>query len=422
MMKKIISLTMCITLIFVIFAGSNVVAAKKEPVKIKFWYILEHNNEYFTEAVANFEKANPNIKIEVQNLPAVVNDIDTKLNAAKLSGTYPDVFATLLVFMGSRGSRGEFAPLDSYIAKMKDKSDIFDSCYQAGKYKGKILGVGYNPSPMLLVYRKDLFKAAGLDPERPPKNWNELRDYAMKLTKRDSNGNLIQAGFDIPASDPNASFCESFMRQGGSKIVDEKRQVPSFNDPGAIEAFKFLVDLKDKAGSFPYRGQRSDEIPFIQGRSAMSTLNLPWLTNLLKDKPELADKIGIIPPLQQKVRADFCGYRLFAIGSGSKHKKESWQFIKFLLSKEQIQKQFQQLDIPVIRKSLQQEYNSKNTMNSSILEYVKYGKGQPVVPWAPIFIKYLNQAYESAINHVTTPEKALKEQQKNLEAELARMK
>jgi ABC-type glycerol-3-phosphate transport system substrate-binding protein len=422
-MKRINFLVICTAIIFVIFSGSKI-AAKKGPVKITFWYPLEKNKQYFDEAIANFEKANPNIKVEAQDLSSLLGDVDIKLNAAKLSGAYPDVFAAYLVFIGQRGSRGEFAPLDGYIAKMKDKDkkDIFDTAFQVGKYKGKTLGIGYNPSPMVMVYRKDLFKEAGLDPEKPPANWKELRDYAIKLTKKDSNGNLIQAGLDIPLSDLSSGYFETFMRQNGSKVVDEKKQIPSFNDGGAIGALKFLVDLKDKAGVFPFRTGRPEEFPFIQGKSAMSGFNLSWLSNLLKDKPELADKIGIIPPLQQKAKAAFCGYRLYTIGAGSKHKNESWQFIQFMISKEQIQKQFQQLNIPVIRNSLQQDYISKNILHKDILEYVKYGKGKPVVPWAVLFNKYLNQAYEAAMNHVKTPEDALKEAQKDLEAELARMK
>jgi hypothetical protein len=49
-----------------------------------------------------------------------------------------------------------------------------------------------------------------------------------------------------------------------------------------------------------------------------------------------------------------------------------------------------------------------NNLLKGFLEYVKYGKGQPVVPWTLISSKYIAQAYESAMNHVKTPEDALK--------------
>ena len=48
-----------------------------------------------------------------------------------------------------------------------------------------------------LTWNKDQFREAGLDPEKPPKTWDEFREYAKKLVKRDAQGNITRVGYAI---------------------------------------------------------------------------------------------------------------------------------------------------------------------------------------------------------------------------------
>jgi ABC-type glycerol-3-phosphate transport system substrate-binding protein len=389
-----------------------------EPVKISFWVgDTKPTQDYFVKAIRKFEAVHPNINVEITLLPPGAQDIETKLNAAKLSGTYPNVFAAYLVYIGTRGARGEFANLEGYVNKWPDKGDIFDSTYEMGKYKGKLLGLGYAPMPEMLTYRKDYFKEAGLDPAKPPATWDEIADYAVKLTKRDNAGNVIRAGFDIPVTDAFV-FPEQFMRQNGSMVIDEKRQKPSFNDPAAAEALQDIADLYAKKVSIPFDYQKKDIIPFMNGRSAMSILPTSQISRLLEN-PAMADKIALAPVLKRKVKKAFAGYRLFTIGKTCKHPKESWELIKFLMSKEQMKERADVLKVPVVRKSLAKEYMAMDPVNNPIImDYVEHGKGRAVVPWASLYVKYAEQAYEETLNRQKTAKQALGEAQKALLNEL----
>src|SRR3546814_9241008 len=51
-----------------------------------------------------------------------------------------------------------------------------------------------------MYWNKEAFQEAGLDPETPPQNWNELVEYGQKLTKRDASGNVARWGVQIPSS------------------------------------------------------------------------------------------------------------------------------------------------------------------------------------------------------------------------------
>lgn len=398
--------------------------SSKEPVTIQFWFpgADKANDDYFINVGKEFEATHPNIKVQTTVLPANAADVETKLNAAKLAGNYPDVLSAYLILIGTRGSKDEFAPLDEYINQWDEKSDIYESTLAMGKYKDKTIGLGFYPAPEILTYRKDFFQEAGLDPQKPPATWEELQQAAEKLTKRDANGNVVRAGLDMPATSAGVFF-EPFMRQNGSLIIDESNMVPAFTDSKSIEAFEFLTNLYNKKVSIPFDYQKKDTIPFLNGKSAMSFLQTSAISSLIKNNPDLKDKIGFVPVLQREKKVDFSGYRLFTIGSGSKHKKESWEFIKFLMSKEQSWKRYQDLKIPVVRKSLEQQFIQDNPeMNSALLEYVKYGKGAAVTPWTAIYNKYIQLAYEEAISGKKTPEHALKDAQAGLEKEIANLK
>ncbi|MBA2482469.1 MAG: extracellular solute-binding protein [Planctomycetes bacterium] len=92
---------------------------------------------------------------------------------------------------------------------------------------------------MALMYRKDLFRAAGLDPERPPKDWGELFAYCQKLA---DPGKKIY-GFGI---DNWGWHFINFLWQGGTEVVVEDDQgvwKAVFNDQGAVDTLRYLRKL-----------------------------------------------------------------------------------------------------------------------------------------------------------------------------------
>jgi ABC-type glycerol-3-phosphate transport system substrate-binding protein len=398
-------------------------SSSSEPVTLSFWFPGEGstNEEYFTNAAKEFESEHPNIKIQTTILPPGAGDIDTKLNAAKLSGTYPDVFSAYLVFMGTRGALDEFAPLDERIDGWEDKDDISESALTMGRYKGKTIGLGYFAAPEILTYRKDYFQEAGLDPEKPPTNWEELASYAERLTVKDASGKVVRAGLDVPLNNAS-SFFEAFMRQNGSPIIDEEKEVPVFADQPSVEAFQYLADLFNKV-AIPYKYDNKDTVPFVNGNAAMSFLTNSTISNLIKNKPELEDQLGYAPVLEHKEKIAFTGYRLFTIGKTSKHQSEAWEFIKFMMSKEQMWKRYEALKIPVVRKSLEQQFIDDNPqINSVLVDYVKYGKGKPITPFTSTYNKYIHLAYEESLTGVKSPKQALKDAQEGLVKELETIK
>lgn len=400
-------------------------ASAAGPVTLNFWFPTEgqKHDDYFTGAAAEFSRANPNINVQVTVVSADAGDIMQKLNTAQLSRTYPDVFSAFLVFIGTRGARGEFYDVKDLYEAWPEKDDLLASATDMGKFKGNLIGFGYFPAPVLRVHRKDFFTEAGLDPNRGPATWEEWRSMANKASVRDAGGNLVRAGTDLASTDPSLIIFEPTARQAGSLVVDEVNQVPSFTDPGAVEALQFLADLWNDNVSFPHNWGRLDEHPFLYGRSAMGYLMPTVIMNMIKNDPSIEAKLGYAPVMRRKEQWAFCGYRLFTIGAESRHVEESWKFIQFLLSADQFWKRYELLAIPPARKSLMPRFIAEAPeRNRLIAEHVEFGKGKPVTPWTSLYNNRMHVAYQEALNKVKPARQALLDAEKALLEELKTFK
>jgi len=82
---------------------------------------------------------------------------------------------------------GHIIPLDDYFDSWEDSDNLVEGMVDYGMFDEQLYGLGYNSSPPVFVWRKDYFEEAGLDPELPPQNWEEMLEYAEKLTITDGD-------------------------------------------------------------------------------------------------------------------------------------------------------------------------------------------------------------------------------------------
>jgi sn-glycerol 3-phosphate transport system substrate-binding protein len=227
-----------IILLALIFAFASTVSAK---TKISFYYpvgVAGPLVKVINGMVAEFEKENPDI--DVQPVYAGnYNQTMQKVQTAVLGGNPPDI-------VGNAYARD-----------------------------GKIYGFPFQRSTPILYWNKDMFqaagdklKAAGLDPNRPPKNWDELVQYAKILTIREGN-QTKQYGLIIPGGWNDWIF-EAFARQNGSQLIKEDGLTVTFNSPENLEALnlwvKLMQDLKVCPVLRPWNITPDD---FIGGVTAM---------------------------------------------------------------------------------------------------------------------------------------------------------
>ncbi|KRE58318.1 ABC transporter substrate-binding protein [Paenibacillus sp. Soil750] len=373
-------------------------------------------NAYWKRVMGEFEGSHPGVKVSYSEVP-FGTDMETKLNAAYASGTSPDVLSYTLASLAQRANLGQYESLDAYASKWADKSDMMESVVDTGTYKGKLYGIGFIPDPRVLLWRKDLFKAAGLDPEKPPANWDELKQYAEKLTKKDG-ATTTMAGFAIPTA-TGWTLWQSFVLQNNGKIIDQDKNTPLFDSPESIEATQYLVDMVKQGITIPNDSTKSNENLFPNGKAAIAYDSPAAFTSLQKDHPELKGQIGVAGPITRKTKATFAGMRLLFMSSQSKNKDLAFEFMQTVMAKEETWKRYKELGTPVVRKSLKDDYIKENPeMNGAIFDAVTYGQGAAKVTYSSKMYEFISMNLEEAYYGKKTAAQAMKDAAEQLTKEL----
>jgi sn-glycerol 3-phosphate transport system substrate-binding protein len=234
-----------------IFAFAFSASAK---TKLRFFYpvgVAGPLVKVINGMVAEFEKENPDIDIEPV-YAGNYNQTMQKVQTAVLGGNPPDIAVVEISELFSLLQMDALIPLDAYIQK-EGGQKFLDNYYKgflgnAYGRDGKIYGFPFQRSTPILYWNKDMFaaagdklKTAGLDPDRPPKNWDELVKYAEILTIREGN-QTKQYGLIIPGGWNDWIF-EAFSRQNGSQLIKEDGLTVTFDSPENLQALKLWVKL-----------------------------------------------------------------------------------------------------------------------------------------------------------------------------------
>ena len=168
----------------------------KPAAKIVWWHAMSGvNGDALNKIVDGFNKSQSNIKVETV-FQGTYDDLLSKLNTALASNAAPALAQVYDIGQAYMRQSGETVPIQAFIDRDKfDTSDFEPAVLNYYKYQDKLQSMPWNASSSILLYNKDAFKAAGLDPEKPPLTFSEVTDAAKKLTKKDASGNTTQYGF-----------------------------------------------------------------------------------------------------------------------------------------------------------------------------------------------------------------------------------
>ena len=159
---------------------------------IRYWYIVGAQDDVPYHA-RRFNEVQDSIVVEATPIPW--NEHERKILTAVLSGSPPDVVSQFVPVV-KWASRLALTPLDPYIrASGVDTTEFFPALWSEMKWQGHTYALPVNSTSYALFYNKALFREAGLDPERPPQTWDEVREMAERLTQRDARGRITEVGF-----------------------------------------------------------------------------------------------------------------------------------------------------------------------------------------------------------------------------------
>ena len=109
-------------------------------------------------------------------------------------------------------------PMQTFIDQEKfNISDIEPNIMGYYSVDDKLYSMPFNTSNPILYYNKTMFKAAGLDPNKPPRTFAEVKEYAAKLTKKDADGKVSQYGYSMAIY---GWFFEQLLAVSGGLYLD----------------------------------------------------------------------------------------------------------------------------------------------------------------------------------------------------------
>ena len=263
-------------------------AQEEEATRIYFQHIggtVPAQEVVLESMVEDFEAENPGVKIVIVNVGW--GEAYAQFQNQVAVGQAPDIVMLASQWSAEYTALGAFVPIDEYITQ--DVLDMFlPSGFDAVRGNGHVYGLPWDGSIWGFFYRKDLFQEAGLNPDAPPTNWDELLEYGKALTSGDRYG----LAFPAAGWEPDDYFLP-FLWQAGNDIVVKAGDVwkSRFDEVSARVASEYVYDLVHEHAIVPERLTGMDweatMNSFIAGDVAMM-YNGMWVANILKDYEDIA--------------------------------------------------------------------------------------------------------------------------------------
>lgn len=327
-MKKILSLALCLALMLGMFA---MLPAKAEEIELNFWTWRTEDVEFYNSAIAEFEAANPGIKVKQE---AIKNtEYNTVLSAALNAGEgAPDVFMSRAYGgLQTYSDSGYIQELDELIPTIHDYAP---TALQGATSltDGKIYGVPVASQTVFCYYNKKLYKELGLE---VPTTWNQFIEN-LKKSKEAGYIGLANGTKDGWTNETLfGGVAPSFY--GGDEFFNKLMAgETNFEDPAFVAAIEKMYELReympDLYEGVNYEDMRNNFVEELAVHFIGGSYEAGYL-NSQNDKLEYG--MFAVPgeegkPAYVSVYAD----ANFSIAKASKHPEEALTFLKYLASKE----------------------------------------------------------------------------------------
>jgi len=287
-----------------------------------------------------FQRQHPEIEIiSSSGLQIQGPAAESSFLLAMAGGTAPDVFYVNFRKLHTYIGQNFLQPLDEFVKQDPEVlRRIHPRIREVITVDGHVYCVPWFQCAMALYYRKDLFRDAGLDPNRPPRTWDEFYEYAKKLTIPEKG----QWGFFFPQSS-GSWYLTDFIWQGGGEVIErgeDGRYRAVFNSPGAVKALGFyrkLTTARWTRNGKTYRGvanvtnNSSQEIKL--GKIAMWLgYSFDMVTTASDVNPSLLG-IAPLPAGPTGIKANEINAGMWGMSTQIKDprvRRAAWEYIKFM--------------------------------------------------------------------------------------------
>lgn len=376
-------------------------SAKAEDVKLTLWS-LDKDTQPAPTLVKEFNDQHNGITIEYRLIQ--FDDVVTEAMRAYATGQAPDIIAVDNPEHALFSSRGAFLDLTDMIksSKVIKPENYFPGPLKSVEWDGKYFGVPKATNTIALYYNKDMFKAKGLDPNKPPQTWDELVEDARKLT--DPAKNVYGLAFSAKANEEGTFQFLPWAQMGGGSY----EHINADGAVKALEVWKTIMDEKLASPDTLTRGQWDSTGTFNSGNAAM-VISGPWELDRMVQEAKFDWGVTLLPvPKEGAERSSAMGDFNWAIFSTSKHPAEAFKALEYFASQDdKMFKNFGQLparsdiSIPETGQPL------KDAALKVFLEQLKYAKPRGPHPQWPKISKAIQDAIQAALTGQMSAKDAL---------------
>ena len=258
-----------------------------------------------------------------------VQTMQRTLTSSK-AGNPPDLALLTSADVWTAVDEGIILPLQPFIdAEGEGFLDrFFPGMLEDSKVAGEFYAIPFQKSTPIFYYNKDMFREAGLDPDVAPQNWEELEEYAAKLTTAD------RYGLEVPIDQWLMSI---FIMQNGGEINNIEGTETYLDSPEAIEAMEYLLSLVQK-GYMPAKrlfGDSSSD--FVAGKTAMM-YNSTGSLAFVRDSASFDWGVAFLPMGKERIVATGGGQFVISNGTSPARQQAAWDFAKWMTEPEQTAK------------------------------------------------------------------------------------
>lgn len=297
----------------------------------------------FNQLIADFGKKHPNITVKAQkpqgNSPNPARDAVSSVLNQSVAGSPPDVAQLGFGDFDFTINQLKAQPLSALFGRDAIEQHLAGGQYpyanavrSLGDSGDATYGIPFVMSTPVLYYNASLFRAAGLDPNRPPTTWDEAAAFATAIANKTGKGGVYIDCLTKSATD----WCyQSLVRSAGGAVINDDRTSLSFADPAGIDVTRMAQKMV-KSGATPVYTQQQGYEAFTRGDMGMILESSSLQATFIKGAANKWDlRAAKLPAFAGRAPVPTnSGVALYAFAKDPAKQRAAWELIKYLTGNE----------------------------------------------------------------------------------------
>ena len=320
MMKRLLVATSIATLCLV----STASAAEK----IEMW-VRTGIGDSFKKVVEAYNASHEN---QVVTTEVPFGELVQKYATAIAGGQAPDALSMDLIYTPAFAAAGQLEDLTDWAKSLPYFNSLSPSHVKLGTYQDKIYGLPLSVETSVFAWNKDLYKKAGLDPEKAPKTWEEIEANAEKIRELGDD----TYGFYFSGGGCGGCMIFTFtplVWGAGADILSEDSKTATLDTPQMRKAVGFYRDMvkKDLVPASAASDNGTNFLTFTNGKIGQQSLGAFAIGTLVTQYPDINFGVTLIPSVDGKT-SSFAGGDNFVITKGTKKLDAVKEFLEYIYS------------------------------------------------------------------------------------------